>query len=98
MKLTTLVSVAGGLAVGYLLGAAAGQGRYRQIKHTATDLVRHPRVQQTMFDLAEQAKANSERLPRPAAGFVATATTRLQEALTQPVDSIDPQTGANDLT
>lgn len=39
MKLSTLLPFAGGLAAGYVLGAAAGRKRYQQIKETATRLV-----------------------------------------------------------
>lgn len=88
MKLTTSLPIAGGLAVGYVLGAAAGRSRYQQIKSTVNDLVRHPKVQQVVSDAANQAKSNAHRLPRPAASFVSIATDRLGDRLTQPADSV----------
>ena len=87
MKLTTLLPAAAGMAAGYLAGAAAGRGRYRQIVAAATKLVQHPKVQQFVFDLAGQAKANSHRLPGPAVKVVNNAATRIQDALTEPDDS-----------
>ena len=87
MKLSTILPLAGGLAAGYVLGTAAGRGRYRQIRSAAQGLWRHPKVQETVFDLADQTKANAERLPGPAAGVVGAAATRLQENLTHPDDT-----------
>lgn len=96
MKLSTAVPLAGGLAIGYVLGAAAGRTRFQQIKTAATELVRHPRVQQTLFDLADQAKSNAQRLPGPARPLVDQAATRLQDRLTHPAsDSATRPTGSD---
>lgn len=84
MKLTTLIPLSGGLAVGYVLGTAAGRARYEQLKQRTHDLLHHPKMQQTVFDLAGQAKANAHRIPGPAAGLVDTTATKLQDSLTQP--------------
>jgi len=92
MKITTAVSLAGGLAVGYALGAAAARARFQQIKTAATDLARHPRVQQALFDLAGQAKSKAEHLPGPAAPLVNQAATRVQDRLTQPAATPTPPT------
>ena len=91
MRLSTAVPLAAGLATGYVLGAAAGRARFQQIATVATELVRHPRVQQTLFDLADQAKSNSQRLPGPAAPLVDQAATRFQDRLTHP--TADSATG-----
>lgn len=94
MNIRTLLSLSGGVAVGYVLGAAAGRARYEQLKQGATDVLQHPRVQQAVFDLAGQAKANAHRIPGPASRLVDTASTRVQDTLTQPSDvsSVDPVT------
>lgn len=87
MKLSTVLQSAAGLAVGYVLGTAAGRGRYRQITSAATRAVQHPKVQQVMFDLAGQVKSNAGRIPGPAGGLVNTAATRLQDSMTAPTSS-----------
>lgn len=100
MKLSTVIPSAAGLAVGYLLGAAAGRGRYRQITAAARSLITHPTVQQAAFDLAGQAKKYAHRVPGPAANLVDTTATRLQDTLTKPaVDSTETgstETGSAD--
>lgn len=90
MKLTTLLPLSGGLAVGYVLGTAAGRARYEQLTQRASDLLHHPKVQQTAFDLAGQAKSNAHRFPGPAADLVDAAATRVQDRLTQPDSSTGP--------
>ena len=95
MKITTAVPLAAGLAVGYVLGAAAGRARFQQIKTAATKVVRHPKVQQTVFDLAGQAKSRAQGLPGPVASLADTAATRLQDRLTHPTtDSATQPSGA----
>jgi len=84
MKLATILPLAAGLGVGYVLGAAAGRGRYQQIKSGAAELARHPKVQQTLFDLADQVTSSSHRLPGPAADFVSATATRLEDRMTRP--------------
>lgn len=84
MKLSTLLPLAGGVGIGYVLGSAAGRARYEQLVDGATRLLHHPSVQQTAFDLAGQAKAHANRIPGPAAGLVDSAATRIQDTLTQP--------------
>ncbi|HEX8509670.1 MAG TPA: hypothetical protein VF635_09275 [Propionibacteriaceae bacterium] len=86
MKVTTLLSLTGGLAVGYVFGTAAGRPRYEQLSQGAHDLLQHPQVQQTVFDLAGTAKANAHRLPGPGAGVADRAATRVQDSLTRPDD------------
>jgi len=95
VKLSTILPLAGGLAAGYVLGTAAGRGRYQQIKSAANGVWRHPKVQETVFNVAGQAKTNAERLPGPAAGLVDTAATRVQENLTHP-ESADPASSGPD--
>lgn len=46
--------------------------------------VHHPRVQQLLLDLADQAGSNAAHLPGLAADVVDTAATHLQDTLTQP--------------
>lgn len=89
MKLSTLLPLAGGAALGYVLGSAAGRARYEQLVDGANQLLHHPSVQQTAFDLAGQAKAHANRIPGPASGLVDSAATRVQDSLTQP----DQQSG-----
>lgn len=88
MKLSTVLPAAAALAAGYVLGTAAGRGRYREISAAATSAVstavHHPRVQQLLFDLAGQASSNAARIPGPAADLVDHAATHLQDTLTQP--------------
>lgn len=88
MKLSTALPAAAGLVAGYVLGAAAGRGRYRQIRAVATtavhSVVHHPRIQQLLFDLADRASSNATRMPGPAADLVDTAATHLQDTLTEP--------------
>lgn len=96
MKLTTLLNSAGSLAVGYVLGSAAGRSRYAQIKAAAADLLLHPKVQQVACDLAEKARTNADRLPGPAAGLVSQAANRLEDQLTSPTIGPDaPSSGAD---
>lgn len=90
MKLSTVLPATAGLVAGYLLGAAAGRGRYRQIRTAATTavnrIVHHPRIEQLLFDVADRASINATRMPRPAADLVDTAATHLQDTLTEPDD------------
>lgn len=95
MKLTTKVPLLGGLAAGYVLGAAAGRRRYHQIRSAANRLISHPRSQQVVFDLADRAKASSHRLPGPAARLIAKSATRLEDRLTRPVDAADRATAGD---
>ncbi|CAN5277823.1 hypothetical protein BH11ACT2_BH11ACT2_23390 [soil metagenome] len=37
-----------GVAIGFVLGSAAGRGRYEKIKATATDVVNKPEVQSAL--------------------------------------------------
>ncbi|HYP45504.1 MAG TPA: hypothetical protein VEQ66_09970 [Propionibacteriaceae bacterium] len=94
MKIRTLLPLSVGLAAGYVLGSAAGRPRYEQLKQSATDLVQHPKVQQTAFDLAGQVKANAHRIPGPAAGLVDTAATRVQDKMTEPQAAESTDTAA----
>lgn len=87
MKLSTLLTSSGSLAVGYVLGSAAGRARYQQIKTAANNLLRHPKVQQVAFDLADKAKTSAQRLPGPAAPIVDKAATRVQDKLTHPANT-----------
>lgn len=57
MKLKLLFIV--GLAVGYLLGARAGRGKYEQLKERATDAWEHPQVQRVVSDVQEFVKDNA---------------------------------------
>lgn len=88
VKLSTVLPAAAALVAGYVLGTAAGRGRYREISVAATrtvsTAVHHPRVQQLLFDLAGQASSNASRIPGPAADLVDHAATHLQDTLTQP--------------
>ena len=86
MKLTIVLPAAAGMAVGYVLGSAAGRGRYRQIVTAVQNLLTHPRLQQVVFDLAGQTTAKAQHLPAPAADFVDEVATRVQDTLTQPQD------------
>ncbi len=89
MKLKTVLGLAGGIAVGYVLGTAAGRARFEQLKGRADAFVHDPKVQQTVSDLAGQVKANAHYIPSPAAGVVGSAAGHLQDALKQPKDSTD---------
>lgn len=84
MKLTAVLPVSAGLAMGYVLGAAAGRDRYQQIVDAARSVIGHPRVRQVVFDAAGQATENANRIPGPAADLVDAAATRLQDKLTEP--------------
>jgi hypothetical protein len=48
------------LAVGYVLGARAGRGRYEQIKQTAQRVRRDPRVQEKTQQAADLAKEGAQ--------------------------------------
>lgn len=85
-KLSTLFPLAVSLALGYVLGAAAGRRRFEQLEHGAASLLQHPKVKQTMFDLADQVEANAERLPGVAGDLADGAAMRLQDTLTKPSD------------
>ena len=93
MKLRTLIVLAGGLAVGYLLGTAAGRQRFEQLKTRVTGVLHDPKVQQTVFDLADQVQA-SDHIPGPVAGLVDSAATRVQESLTEPDTTDEPESPA----
>lgn len=86
MRLFTLVSLASGLAVGYVLGAAAGQPRFDQIKHGAIVLMRQPKVEEAVFGLASRVEASSNRLPPAAGDLLGAAASTVQDKLTQPAD------------
>ncbi|MGI3784003.1 MAG: hypothetical protein ACRYG2_24835 [Janthinobacterium lividum] len=98
MRLTTVLPAAAALIAGYVLGTAAGRGRYREITAAVTTAastaVHHPRVQQVLFDLAGRASSNAARIPGPAADLVDTAATHLQDTLTQPNHEGDSPTSA----
>ncbi len=49
------VTLAVGLAAGYVLGARAGRQQYEQIMTTARSLMNNPKVQQTTETLQQQA-------------------------------------------
>lgn len=83
MEFTTLLNSAGSLVTGHVLGSAAGRSRYAQIRSGATNLVRHPKVQQVACDLVDRAKSNAHRLPDPAAHAVHMAATTLQDNLSR---------------
>lgn len=91
MRLSTVLPAAAGLVAGYVLSAAAGRGRYHQIRAaidsattTINAAVHHPRVEQLLFDLADRASSKSTRMPSPAADLIDTAAIHLQDTLTQP--------------
>lgn len=94
MKLSNVLVLAAGLGAGYVLGAAAGRERYDQITAGLTGLVRDPRVQEKVFDLADQVKANTDKMPGPVGGLVDNAASRVQESLTQPDETPEPTTTA----
>lgn len=48
------------LAVGYVLGARAGRGRYEQIKQTAQRVRNDPRVQEKSQQAADLAKEKAQ--------------------------------------
>ncbi|MBA2559126.1 MAG: YtxH domain-containing protein [Propionibacteriales bacterium] len=50
------LSMLAGGAVGYVLGARAGQGRYEQIKSQAQRVLNDPRVQRKATEAADLAK------------------------------------------
>jgi hypothetical protein len=49
-----------GLAVGYVLGARAGQERYEQIKQQATGVLKNPRVQRNVDAAKQTAKGAAD--------------------------------------
>lgn len=53
MKLRISATFAASLAVGYVLGTAAGRRRYHQITSATSRLVHHPKVQEVVFELAD---------------------------------------------
>ncbi len=57
MKKLMLVAA---LAVGYVLGARAGRGRYEQIKQTAQRVRNDPRVQEKSQQAADLAKEKAQ--------------------------------------
>ncbi len=57
MKKLMLVAA---LAVGYVLGARAGRGRYEQIKQAAQRVRRDPRVQEKSHQAADLAKETAQ--------------------------------------
>jgi hypothetical protein len=71
-KLTFLIA----FAVGYVLGAKAGQQRYEQIKRTAFRVKEDPRVQSAASTVAETARTQAPVVKEKvtaAAGAAATA-------------------------
>lgn len=89
MKPKTVIVLAAGSAVGYVLGTAAGRARFEQLKGRANAFVHDPKVQQTVSDLAGQVKANAHYIPSPAAGVVGSAAGQLQNALKKPQGHTD---------
>jgi hypothetical protein len=81
MKLKTLVVIGGGIAVGYVLGTAAGRARFEELKARASVLAQDPKVQQTVSDIAGQVKANAHYAPAPFSGVVGAAAGKIQETL-----------------
>lgn len=53
------LSFLAGAAVGYVLGARAGRGRYEQIKTQAKRAWSNPKVQHTVSDVGETVKAKA---------------------------------------
>ena len=86
MQFITRLTLGAGLAVGYVLGSAAGHARYQQITSAANRLAHHPQVEQAVVNLTAKARTSSERLPGPAADLVNTAATRLEGKLAGPSD------------
>lgn len=89
MKLRSSLVIACSLAVGYVVGTAAGRQRFDQLKSRVTGVLRDPKVQQTVFNLADQVQA-SDHIPAPVAGLVDAAATRVQDSLTEPDEADAP--------
>ena len=83
MKLRTVLGLGTGLAVGYVLGTAAGRTRFEQLKRRASELASDPKVQQTVSDIAGQVKTNAHHVPGPVSGIVGQAAGKIQETLSQ---------------
>ncbi|MFW3171129.1 hypothetical protein, partial [Geodermatophilus sp. CPCC 206100] len=70
-RVTRLAALTAGLGSGYVLGARAGQERFRQIQHAAADLARRPQVQQVMGKLGRSTPAADDApVPPPSAPVV----------------------------
>lgn len=80
-KLMLLAAV----AVGYVLGAKAGRGRYEQIRTTFDNVKQNPRVQQAAATVAETAKEQAPVVADKAKEFAATAA-----------DKVKPSGGSDD--
>jgi hypothetical protein len=83
------VSITPGLLLaGYVLGTAAGCGRYGENTAVATTAasttVLHPRAQQLVFGLAGQVSSVAVHVPGPVADLVETAATDLQDTSARP--------------
>ncbi|MET0694726.1 MAG: hypothetical protein ABWX96_12900 [Propionibacteriaceae bacterium] len=93
MKLRTLVVIGGGIAVGYVLGTAAGRARFEELKQRASVLAQDPKVQQTVSDLAGQVKANAHYAPSPLSDVVGAAAGKIQESLDHSGPSVSGTNG-----
>lgn len=71
MKKLTLLAVA---ALGYVLGARAGRGRYEQIRRVARRVTNDPRVQHTSRQAADLAKEKASAAAAVAVDKVQAAT------------------------
>lgn len=78
-----------GAAVGYVLGARAGRGRYDQLKHQADALWHDPRVQQTVSAAGATVKEKGPEVTSKVAEAAGHATAAAKTKLAQVTASDD---------
>lgn len=87
-KLMLLAAV----AVGYVLGARAGRGRYEQIKQTAQRVGRDPRVQEKTQQAADLAKEGAQVATAAAVDKARTVGSAAADKV-RGTDDQEPETG-----
>jgi len=68
VKTVLVASIAGG--IGYVLGTRAGRTKFEEMRTKAGEFARSPQVQDAVAQVAEQVKANADKLPDPVAQVV----------------------------
>lgn len=92
-NIATLAAIAAG--VGYLFGSEDGRAQMERARRRADAVLKDPRVQHQVEEMATRVKDNADRIPSPAVSdAVKTAADRVQTRLgendTDPTDGPPP--------
>jgi len=79
MKITTVLTAAAGIAVGYVLGSRAGRGRFEEIKLQAQKIATDPEVRQKVAGFPSQVRENLPKAQAVVADAIKVATDKVQD-------------------